>query len=45
MHVGLHDFMQFVCYYIITKATVQVVNTWARRNQHTTIAAVTGLMA
>lgn len=45
MHIGLHDFLQFVAYYVILKAAVQVTNTWARRNAHPTIASLTGLMA
>lgn len=45
MHVGLHDFLQFGAYYVLMKTAVHVVNAWARRNAHSTIAAVTGLLA
>lgn len=44
-HVGLHDFLQFLAYYVITKAGAHVINVWARRNSHPTVASVTGLLA
>ena len=44
-HVGLHDFLQFVAYYIIFKAGIHVTQVWARRNSHPTVASVTGVLS
>lgn len=45
MHIGLVEFLAFVCYYIILKAILQLVNVEARRAGMTRVSAVSGLLA
>lgn len=43
--VGFLGFIQFALYYFILKAVIQVYHLYARRNENTTSAAVSGLFA
>ena len=45
LHIGLAEFLVFVLYYIILKATIQFINLETRRNGWTIPAAVSGLFA
>ena len=45
LDVGLLGFVHFALYYIILKAVIQVFHLYARRNEKTTSAAVSGLFA
>ena len=39
------EFLTWVAFYIIFKAAVHFINIESRRNQHSTIAGVSGLLA
>ena len=45
LDVGLLGFLHFTFYYIILKAVIQVFHLYARRNDKSTSAAVSGLFA
>lgn len=45
LDIGFLGFVHFALYYIILKAVIQVWHLYARRNESTTTAAVTGLFA
>lgn len=45
LDVGLLGFVHFALYYVILKAMIQVFHLYARRNDRTTSAAVSGLFA
>lgn len=45
LHIGLAEFLVFALYYIILKATVQVINVETRRNGMHVPAAVSGLLS
>ena len=45
LDVGFLGFVHFTLYYIILKAVIQVFHLYARRNDKTTSAAVSGLFA
>lgn len=45
LDVGFLGFVHFTLYYIILKAVIQVLHLYARRNDKTTSAAVSGLFA
>jgi hypothetical protein len=45
LDVGFLGFVHFALYYIILKAVIQVFHLYARRNDKTTSAAVSGLFA
>jgi hypothetical protein len=45
MHIGFLEFLIFGLYLVIWKALLQIVNIEARRNNMTTLAGVSGLLA
>lgn len=45
LDIGFLGFIHWVLYYIIAKAVIQVYHLYARRNENTTSAAVSGLFA
>ena len=45
LDIGFLGFIHFALYYIILKAAIQVFHLYARRNEKTTSAAVSGLFA
>jgi hypothetical protein len=45
LDIGFLGFVHFTLYYIILKAAIQVLHLYARRNDKTTAAAVSGLFA
>jgi hypothetical protein len=45
LDVGFLGFVHFALYYVILKAVIQVYHLYARRNDKTTSAAVSGLFA
>ena len=45
LDVGFLGFVHFALYYVILKAVIQVFHLYARRNDNTTSAAVSGLFA
>lgn len=45
LDVGFLGFIHFTFYYVILKAAIQVYHLYARRNDKTTSAAVSGLLA
>lgn len=45
LDVGFLGFVHFALYYIILKGVIQVYHLYARRNEKTTSAAVSGLFA
>lgn len=45
LHIGLLELLIFACYYVIVKALFQLINIEARRNNMTTLAGVSGLLA
>lgn len=44
-HIGMAEWLVFLCYYLITKAVFQVLNIEARRNGKTNLAGVSGLFS
>lgn len=45
LDIGFLGFIHFTLYYIILKAAIQVLHLYARRNDKSTAAAVSGLFA
>lgn len=45
LDIGFLGFIHFALYYVILKAVIQVYHLYARRNDKTTAAAVSGLFA
>jgi len=45
LDVGFLGFIHFALYYVILKAVIQVYHLYARRNDKSTSAAVSGLFA
>lgn len=45
LDIGFLGFIHFALYYVILKAVIQVYHLYARRNDNTTAAAVSGLFA
>jgi len=45
MRIGLLEFFVFLAYYVVAKALMQLINIEARRNNLSTLAAVSGLYA